>query len=201
MLTPVTRHPGPVRLLSVGAIVAAACALVVSVALAAPSKKVVLADRAGDVTGPLDLTRASLQRASDGRLRAVVTFAGKVTPKTLLASAGPPGSACLRIWTASGADPRSMRPERLVCVTARSESQLRGGVYEIRGSGLPRRVARASVRRNSSARSIVIRFSQSSLGRPRRIRFGIESTRPGCERLTCIDSVPDKGAVRSFRLR
>lgn len=189
------------RPLGVGAIVTAACALIVSVAVAAPSEKVVLADRAADVGGPLDLTRASLQRASDGRLRAVVTFAGKVTPKMLLARSGPPGSACLRIHTASAADPRSMRPDRLVCVTARSERELRGGVYEVSGSQLPRRLARASVRRNSSGRSIVIRFSQSSLGRPRRIRFGIESTRPGCERPSCIDSVPDKGATLPFRLR
>ena len=188
-------------LLTAAGIAAAGCAVLASVAFAAASRTIAISDPSGDVSGPLDLTRASLQRASDGRLRAVVTFAAKVTPRTLLAASGPPGSACLRIWTAADADPKAMAPDRLVCVTARAEDELRGGVYEVTGGGLPRRLADASVKRNSSGRSVVIRFTQSSLGRPRRIRFAVESTRPGCERPTCIDTVPDKGAVRTFRLR
>ncbi len=189
------------RLLSAAAIAGAACALVISAAFAAASKTVVVSDPGDDVGGPLDLTRASLQRASDGRLRAVVTFAEKVTPKALLATSGPPGSACLRIWTDSDADPKATRPDRLVCVTARTEDELRGGVYEVTGAGLPERLADAAVSRNASRRSVVIRFTQSSLGRPQRIRFAVESTRPGCERASCIDTVPDKGAARTFRLR
>ena len=189
------------RPLTLAAIAGAASALVVSAAFGAASKTRVVSDPGDDVGGPLDLTRASLQRASDGRLRAVVTFAEKVTPKTLLASSGPPGSACLRIWTDPDADPAATAPDRLVCVTARADDELRGGVYEQTGAALPRRRADASVKRNASGRSVVIRFTQSSLGRPQRIRFDVESTRPGCERTSCIDTVPDKGTARTFRLR
>lgn len=195
------RHRARRRPLTVAGIVAAASALVASAAFAAASRTVVVADPDDDVSGPLDLTRVSLQRSADGRLRAAVTFAEKLTPKTLLASSGPPGSACLRIWTSADADPRAMAPDRLVCVTARSKDELRAGVYEQSGAALPKRLAGASVKRTASGRSIVIRFTQSSLGRPQRIRFAAESARAGCERPSCIDSAPDKGAVRSFRLR
>lgn len=200
---PGLREPPSVRArrFAVAGIAVAVCALVVSAAFAAPSRTVVISDPRGDVGAPPDLTRVSLQRGSDGQLRAVVTFAAKVTPKTLLATSGPPGSACLRIWTNAGADPRAARPDRLACVTARAEDELRGGVYEVTGAGLPKRLAGASVSRNASGRSIVIRFTQSSLGRPARIRFAAESTRPGCARPSCIDLAPDRGAVRTFRLR
>ena len=190
------------RLLLAGAgIGAIACAVVVSASLAAASRTVVISDPAGDVGRPLDLTRVSLQRASDGRLRGVMSFAEEITPKALLATSGPPGSACLRIWTGRDADPSATRPDRLVCVTARDDDELRGGIYEVRGSALPERLAGASVKLNASGRSVVIRFAQRPLGRPQRIRFAAESTRPGCERPGCIDTAPDKRATRSFRLR
>lgn len=189
------------RLLCLGVLTAGAVSLAVAVALAAPSRPVVIQDAAADVTGPLDLKRAALNRASDGRLRAILTFAGKVTPRTLLASSGPPGSACVRVWTDPDADPAATRPDRLVCVTARSEDELRAGVFQQRAAGLARRVASASVKANASGRSLVIRISQSSLGRPELIRFAVESTLPGCDRTTCIDTAPDAGAVRRFGLR
>ncbi len=189
------------RRVAVAGIATAVSALVVSAAFAAASKTVVVSDPDDDVSGALDITRVSLQRSSDGQLRAVVTFAEKLTPKTLLASSGPPGSACLRIWTNPDADTKAMRPDRLACVTARAQDELRGGVYEVTGAELPKRLADASVKRTASGRSIVIRFSQSSLGRPQRIRFAAESTRPGCERPSCIDTAPGRGAVRAFRLR
>jgi hypothetical protein len=189
------------RLALGGACAAALTALIVCTALAASSKTIVLSDQRGDVSGALDLTRVSLQRASDGRLRVAISFADKLTPKALLASSGPPGSACVRIWTAAAADPKSMRPDRLACVTARSDDEFRGGVYETTGAALPKRVASASVKLTASATSIVMRFTQSSIGRPQRLRFAVESTRPGCERATCIDTVPSGGATRTFRLR
>jgi hypothetical protein len=189
------------RLLAVAGLGGAVCAIVASAAFAAASNTVVISDPDADVDGPLDLARASLQRAADGRLRAVVTFREKVTAKTLLASSGPPGSACLRIWTPVDSDPTAMAPDRLVCVTARSQDELRAGVYDTTDAGLPTRVADASVKRNASGRSIMIRFTQSSLGRPERIRFTVESTLPGCERVSCIDTAPDAGATRTFRLR
>jgi hypothetical protein len=134
-------------------------------------------------------------------VRAVLTFAAKVAAGTLLASSGPPGSACLRIWTDPEADPAATRPDRLVCVTARSARRLRAGVFDQRDAGLPRRVGPASVKASASGRSIAVRFSQSSLGRPAVIRFGAEATPPGCDRPACVDTVPDGGAVRRFRLR
>jgi hypothetical protein len=189
------------RRITIAAIAGAACALVVSAAFGAASAKIVISDPSDDVAGSLNLTRVSLQRASDGRLRAVLRFADKVTPKTLLARSGPPGSACLRIWTGADADPRATRPDRLVCATARSSEELRGGVYEVTGAALPKRLDDAAVNFSASRRIVVLRFRQSSLGRPARIRFAIESTRPGCERPSCIDTAPDKGRARVFRLR
>ena len=73
----------------------AAAALTVTVAFAAPSKTVKLAFPKGDVTGALDLQRASLNLGSDGRLRAVITLVGKASPSAMLAETGPPGSVSL----------------------------------------------------------------------------------------------------------
>jgi hypothetical protein len=119
----------------------------------------------------------------------------------MLAKAGPPGSACLRIWTDADADPTATRPDHLVCVTAGKDEKFRAGVFEQRDGGLPRRAGSATVTADSKGRSFVVRVSQSALGRPALIRFAIESTRPGCERTICIDTVPDGGATRRFRLR
>jgi hypothetical protein len=198
------RAPGEQRrwLLRLGLVTAAVVPLAVAVALAAtPSKPFVISDPPSDVTGPLDIQRAGLARASDGRLRAVVTFAAKVTPKDLLAKTGPPGSVCLRIWTDGDADPAATRPDRLVCVTAGKDEKLRAGVYEQPDSATLRRAAAATVTANASGRSFVVKVSQSALGRPQVIRLGFESTRPGCDRVSCIDNVPDAGATRRFRLR
>jgi len=189
------------RLLAAAGLSAAASSPAVAGALAAPSGPAVLDDPVGDVSGPLDIERMTLSRASDGRLRAVLTFAAKITPKLLLASSGPPGSACLRIWTAADADPVATRPDRFVCVTARSAEELRAGVFRQGQEGLPERVGSASAKLSAGGRSLVVRVSQSALGRPARIRFGVESTRPGCERTTCIDTAPEAGETRSFRLR
>jgi hypothetical protein len=189
------------HLARVGVLTMAAVPLAGAAALAATPRPVVIQDAANDVGGPLDLQSAALHRSSDGRLRAILTFVGTVSAKALLASAGPPGSVCLRVWTDPAADPRATRPDRLVCVTARSEDELRAGVFQQRGGGLPRRVASSSVRTNKSGRSFVVRITQSSLGRPASIRFAVESTRPGCELTACIDTAPEAGHVRRFRLR
>ena len=176
-------------------------ALTATTAFAAAVRPAVIDDASGDVAGALDLQRVSLHRSRDGRLRAILTFVGTVSPRSLLAASGPPGSACLRVWTDPDADPRSMRPDRLVCVTARSQDELRGGVFEQRDGRLPRRVATSAARTNRSGRSFVVRITQSSLGRPASIRFAAETAPPGCERIACIDTAPEAGRVRSFRLR
>jgi len=189
------------RLLAGGGLAAAVVSLTVAAALAAPSKPLSIADTTSDTSGPLDIQRVQLSRVKDGRLRARLTFVAKITPKTLLAPGGPPGSACLRIWTAPDADPAAIRPDRLVCVSARSEDEIRGGVYQQIGPALPKRLTDAAAKVTPSGRSLIVRFSQSSLGRPRLIRIAAESTRPGCERVSCVDVAPNDGSTRRFRLR
>ena len=189
------------RLPAVAAVSLAAAFAGVGGAIAAASKPVVLSDAKEDVAGALDLQRASLRLASDGRLRAVITLVGKLDPEAMLARSGPPGSVCLKFWTADDADPDAMAPDRLVCITAQSDDKLRASVFDQDDPGLPRRIGSASVGLNKSKRSLIVRVAQSALGRPELIRFAIESTRPGCARVSCIDAVPDRGAVRRFRIR
>lgn len=179
----------------------AALASAVVPVLAAPSKPIVVRDARGDVTGTLDLQRFQLSLEEDRRLRAVVTFAGKVTAADMLARSGPPGSVCLRVWTAEDADPAAARPDRLVCVTARTRTALRATVLRQDGPGLPQRVGSAAITASKSDRSLIIRFAQSDLGAPQRIRYGLESTRRGCQRPSCVDRAPGGPATRRFRLR
>jgi hypothetical protein len=180
---------------------AVAAALPLAGALAAASTTLVLPDPKGDVSGPLDIQRGSLGVGSDGRLRIVMTFAGKVGPKDLLATSGPPGSMCVRVWTAADADPTAGRPDKLVCVTADKDAALRASVYSQPDAALPRRSGPATVSASKSGRSFVVRVAQSALGRPRLVRVAFEATRAGCDRLSCVDNAPDGGAVRRFRLR
>jgi hypothetical protein len=209
MLAGVRARPGqPLRAacgsrarLAAAATLTATAAITATVAFGAASKIVEITDPKDDVTGVLDLQRASLNLAADGRLRAVVTLARKVEPRAMLAGTGPPGSVCIKVWTAEDADPAATRADRLVCVTARSSDELRASVLEQTGPGLPVRVASAPVSLTKSGRSVVVRIAQSSLDRPRLIRFAVESTRTGCERVSCIDEAPDNGAVRRFRIR
>ncbi len=189
------------RALAAGALTCAAAALTATLAVAAASKTVTIADPKADVTGAVDLQRASLSLASDGRLRAVITLVDKLDPEAMLAASGPPGSICVKVWTAKDADPTATRADRLVCVTAEDEDKLRASVFSQAATGLPTRTGPAPVKLTKSGRSLVVRIAQSSLGRPELIRFAFESTRPGCERVSCVDQSPDKGAVRRFRIR
>lgn len=174
---------------------------VAALAWGAPSPTTTTSDAKSDVAQAPDIQRVSVSRAGDGRLRAVISFFDPVKASDLEASSGPPGSVCLRVWTARKPDPAAQRPDRLVCVTARSEDELRASVLRQEGKGLPRRTGSASVQRNSSERSIIVRVSQSALGRPERIRFAAEATRAGCAEPSCIDTAPDAPSTRAFRLR
>lgn len=189
------------RVLALAGLTAVALGLAATAVVAEPSDPVMVADASHDVEGPLDIQRATVSRGSDGRLRAAIVLAARVTPDDLRAPTGPPGSVCLRVWTAVDADPRVTRADRLVCVTARSEDELRASVLEQRRPGLPRRSGRASVTLSRSGRSLTVRVSQSALGRPARIRFAVESTRPGCATTACLDTAPEAPATRVFRLR
>lgn len=189
------------RLLCLALASAAGLALAAPSVLAAPSKPALIPDAKADVTGRLDLQKVRFNIDAKKRLRVAVTFTQTVKPADMLAKTGPPGSVCVRIWTATDADPTATRPDRLACVTARSKTAMRARVYKQDGPGLPERVANASLSRSTSNRSLIIRITPASLGDPRRVRLAVESTRPGCDRTSCVDTAPGAPATRLFRLR
>jgi hypothetical protein len=170
----------------------------VGASAATAPKPVKSADPKGDVTSTLDLTRVSLTRGSDGRLRASVTLAAEWDGKALLAESGPPGSICLKAWTTTA--PPDTTPDYLACVTADAKGVLRGSVLHERANKLPERVAAADVSR-PSARTVTMRFSQSALGSPAKLYVAAESTRPGCPRVSCIDTAPDAPKTLTFALK
>jgi hypothetical protein len=167
---------------------------------AATSGPVAVRDAAGDARpGGLDLTRVQLGRTSDGHLRAALTLTAAVRAKDLLSTDGPPGSICLRLWTTG--KPGEADADRLVCITADREGRHLGAAVLDEGpDGLLRRVGAASLAR-SSERALVVRFSQSAVGRPDRVRFAGEATKPGCARTSCVDTAPDAPATGLLVLR
>jgi hypothetical protein len=156
------------------------------------------ADARGDVKNGLDLTRVSLARGTDGRLRASLTLAAEWDGKALLADSGPPGSVCLKAWTATV--PPDTTPDYLVCVTADAQGALRGSVLHERANKLPERVAGTDVSR-PSARTATVRFSQSAIGSPATVYVAGEATRPGCTRVSCTDLAPDAPKTLTFKLK
>lgn len=150
------------------------------------------------VQGAPDIIRASLGRGPDGRLRAAVSLAGDLEVPDLRSDEGPPGSVCLRLWTV--ADPPNMPADYLVCVTAGNATTLRGTVLREDLEGQPDRVAEATVRRRGK-RVLIVSFSQSSVGRPARLRFAAEATKAGCPRQSCVDVAPEPPRTALLRLR
>ncbi|WP_372790504.1 hypothetical protein [Paraconexibacter sp.] len=174
-----------------------------AVAVAAISTRpVVVRDSRTDAASKaIDLMRVQLGRASDGRLRAAVTATESWAPKDLVASkGGPPGSICLRLYT-GGSKVEGVVPDYLVCITAtKSGKKLRGSVLRERTNDFPERVTGAKVTR-SSKRTVVVKFSQSSIGKPATVRFSAESTRAGCTRTSCVDAAPNLPTVGTVKLR
>lgn len=192
-------------LLATGAALLAAGALLPASAPAAAGDPVVVREgRDARAASAPDLTRVQLGRAEDGRLRAALTLADAWTASTLVAQAdaeqpAPPGSVCLRLWTRSAT--RGVPADHLVCLTASADGEdLRGSVLREGEDGLLRRVGQATVAR-SSARTATLRFSQSAIGRPRRVRFAGEATRAGCPRTSCVDTAPDAPQTATLVLR
>src|SRR5947208_9433608 len=179
---------------------AKAAAVAAAAAAAFTPTTTTVKDPGGDVkSSTMDLVRASLGRASNGQLRASLTTAKAFTVKSMLPSAGVPGSACVRIWTTSR--PGGTPPDYLVCATAaRDGKSLDGSVLAERAGTTPVRVGAARATRSSS-RNITLRFGQSPVGRPKLIHFGAETTAPGCRRLACSDVAPQDGKTAAFRLR
>jgi hypothetical protein len=168
-----------------------------SVAATAPEPQAAT-DAKGDVRSPLDLTRVSLARSADGRLRASVTLAANWDGEDLLSATGAPGSLCLKLWTTTA--PPDTTPDQLICVTADKEGELRGSILKARPNKLPERTGGASVSR-PSRRTVTLRFSQTAIGRPATVSAAAEATRPGCRRGSCIDLAPDAPKTLTLELR
>jgi hypothetical protein len=164
----------------------------------APSP-VVVKDAKDAVQGAPDVTRVQLGLTSEGRLRAAVTLSVGWVAHDLLASSGPPGSVCLRLWTVT--KPGAAPPDYLVCATSHQDGEtMRGTVFQTKPGEALRAVASATVGRTSD-RTMTLRFSQSPVGRPATIRFAAEATKPGCARVSCVDTAPDAPKTATFRLR
>lgn len=185
------------RALAAGSLIAAALG---AAALAAPGDPVAVTD-GDDVAGKLDLRRVALAVGSDQRLRATLTMADAWAPADLLAASGPPGSVCLRLWT-TGRAPSVTPPDHLVCVTVGPDGEtLTGSVMRERDDRPPRHVAAAQVARPSD-RTVILRFGQSAIGKPARLRFAAETTEAGCARPTrCTDTAPDAPRSKGFQVR
>ncbi|HET6507718.1 MAG TPA: hypothetical protein VFG42_13085 [Baekduia sp.] len=187
------------------AALAAAGALAVPALAAAPPspspspKPIVQKDAAGDVSGKLDLRQVVLARGTDGRIRVSLTLASAWDGDDLLSDDGPPGSLCLKLWTASPAN-LDATPDHLVCVTAQADGDLRGSILKARANQLPARVGSATITRPST-RTVTIRFSQTAIGKPAAVELQAETTRAGCTRASCIDRSPEQGAALVLTLR
>ena len=184
---------------------AAAAAAVASAVLAAPAvaqAPVAVKDRRGDARGALDVVRVAMERGVDGRLRGEVTMAEDWSTGHLRTPSGPQGSICLLLYTGreAGAEP----PDYLVCATPPPTGDaLAGRVLRDRANGRPRSVAMATVTR-PTARTIFLRFSQTSIGRPAAVSFASEAvTRVArCPKpLGCRDTAPDAPGTAQLTLR
>jgi hypothetical protein len=182
---------------------AACCACVLVLAGSARAadapSPVVVKDPKDAVQGAPDVTRAQLGLTSDGRLRAALTLSTGWVARNLLAAHGPPGSVCLRLWTAT--KPGAAPPDYLACATAHQDGEtMRGTVFKTRPGQPLQRVADATVGRTSD-RTVTLRFSQTVIGGPKTVRFAAEATKPGCARVSCVDTAPDAPKTATFRLR
>ena len=181
----------------------AGCAVALGLASAAPAadtpSPTVVKDPKDAVSGAPDLTRAQLGLASDRRVRIALTLAAPWQPKDLVASEGPPGSLCVRLWTVT--KPGATPPDYLVCATARADGEtMRGTVFKTQpGEELAR--AGAAIVGRTSDRTMTLRLSQTLVGRPKTIDFIAEVTKPGCTRVSCVDTAPEAPKTATFRLR
>ena len=181
---------------------AAGCIAALLLTAAAPAadtpSPTVVKDPKDAGAGISDLTRVQLGFTSDRRLRAALTTATAWVAKDLLAKEGPPGSLCLRLWTVT--KPGAAPPDYLVCITARQDGETtRGTVFKTKAGAQLTRVAGAIVGRTSE-RTVTLRFSQTAVGRPTTITFAAEVTKPGCTRVSCVDTAPDAPKTATFKL-
>lgn len=167
----------------------------------ASARAVVVTDARGDVgsSSDLDLVRVSLERTQDGRLRAALSMRRDWSPRALLAKGGVPGSVCLRLWSQS-APTGTRTPSFLVCATVAADNSRLDGAVLRDDENQPTKRGEASVTR-PSRRTVVLRFSQSSIGRPSAVRFAVQAVRGGCARLSCSDVAPEGRRTGRLLLR
>jgi hypothetical protein len=180
---------------------AAKAAVAVAIAgTAFTPKTTTVKDATGDVSkSPMDLTRVSLGRASNGELRASFTTLAGFKVRALVAKDGIPGSVCVRLWTKT--KPGGTVPDYLACATATKDGKhLDASVLQEREGTTPVRVGPARATRTNSS-NVTIRFGQTLVGRPAVIRFAGETTPPGCDRVICTDVAPENGKTATFRVR
>lgn len=160
---------------------------------------VVVKDAKDAAAGAPDLTRAQIGLASDRRIRVALTLAAPWQPKDLMAGEGPPGSLCVRLWTVT--KPGAAPPDYLVCATARTDGEtMRGTVFKSQPGEQMVKAGVAIVGRTSD-RTMTLRFSQTVVGRPKTIDFIAEATKPGCSRVSCVDTAPEAPKTATFKLR
>ena len=53
----------------------------------------------------------------------------------------------------------------------------------------------------TSDRTMTLRFSQTVIGRPKTIDFIAEATKPGCSRVSCVDTTPEAPKTATFKLQ
>jgi hypothetical protein len=185
-----------------GPAVGCACLLLLAAtaqAADAPSSPTVVKDAKDARPGAPDITRAQLGLSSDRRIRVALTLAAGWVARDLIANQGPPGSLCVRMWTVT--KPGAAPPDYLACITARADAETtHGSVMKTVPGGALQRVASAIVGRTSD-RTVTMRFSQTAVGKPKTITFAAEATKPGCARVSCVDTAPDDAKTATFRVR
>jgi hypothetical protein len=77
---------------------------------------------------------------------------------------------------------------------------MRGTVFKTAAGEQMTRAGAAIVGRTSD-RTMTLRFSQTVVGRPKTINFIAEATKPGCMRVSCVDTAPEAPKTATFRLR
>jgi hypothetical protein len=176
---------------------------VLALAAAAPAadapSPTVVKDAKDAVAAAPDLTRAQMGLSSDRRVRVALTLAAPWQPKDLLGREGPPGSLCVRMWTVT--KPGAAPPDFLVCATSRVDGEtMRGTVFKTQ-AGEELVTAGTAIVGRTSDRTMTLRFSQTLVGRPKRIDFVAEATKPGCTRVSCVDTAPEAPKTATFRVR
>lgn len=151
-------------------------------------------DDRDDVAGAVDLAgaRAAHNRVRD-QLVHVIDLHGPISPRTLLRSAGTPGSVCVNVWTTR--NPGEAPPNYDVCVTSeRRGRRYRASVTRHLIDGRARRVAGARVSQPRSTR-LELRFDPDAIRRPAGYDWVVQSAwlGDGCPSTTgCEDFVPDR---------